>query len=131
MRLRSKIIILIIIVFIIFASWTVNYIKKGDFERYIDSHHSNIIPPVQYFFAMMLNLSGRKESALRWFLKVHEQYPKNSYAPIAWSEAIEILDQKSERARMTEEIEKFLQEYPDHPKSEIVRKKQYLLKYGY
>ncbi len=128
MRLQTKIAILIIIVLIVCASWTANYIKKGDFERYVDSHQSTIIPPVEYFFAVMLNLSGRKESALRWFLKVHEQYPKNSYAPRGWAEAIEILDERSERRRMEEEINKFLKEYPDDPKAEIMRKKLFILK---
>ncbi len=128
MRLHTKLFLLIIIVFVISTSWTINYIKKGDFERYIDSRHSTIIPPIQYFFAMMLNLSARKESALRWFLKIHEQYPKNYYAPLGWSEAIEILDQKNDRKRTEEEINKFLEEYPDGPKTEIMRKKLYLLK---
>lgn len=121
--MKKLIVFIVVIGALVF--WFKNCVQSGNFEKYLDAHPAPALnSTVEYYWGMLLNMADRKQSAAYRLHRVVEKYPKSEYAPLAWVEYIDILDDMGNRARTIEESKKFLQsEYSDHPKAEMIRKK--------
>jgi TolA-binding protein len=112
--------------------WFVDFVHTGRFERFLDSHpNASRNATIEYYWATLLDLAEHDTSAMYHYRRVFEKYPRNSYAPRAYFEFVQILDNAGNRSVVLEQCEKFLEKYPDHPKAETIRKKISLYKYGY
>jgi hypothetical protein len=120
----KKLVIFIVIV-VGTGFWFKNFVQSGQLERYLDSNpNPTVNPAVEYYWGMLLSFANHNQSAVYRFTRVIAKYPKSEYAPLAWVEYIETLDNMGDRAKTIEQSKIFLQsEYADHPKAEIVRKK--------
>ncbi|HBU69075.1 MAG TPA: hypothetical protein DEE98_01685 [Elusimicrobia bacterium] len=110
-----------VIILFFSAVW---FAKSGHLQAFLDSHPNTVVnPQLEYYWAVGLELSGREDSAVRRYARVLEKYPDSEYAPLAWFASIDYFDSMGNRPMVTEEGQKFLDKYPDHPKSELIRKK--------
>jgi len=122
-----------VIVIVILGFWVRDFVQSGQFEKYLDSHpNPEFNPQVEYYWGMGLSMSNRKQMAAYRLSRVVEKYPKSEYAPLAWAEYIQVLDDMGDRPKVLEEAKKFLEsDYASHPKAEIIRKKLRLIEHGY
>jgi len=126
-----------LVIFIIIAAaaafWLKNFVQGGQFEKYLDAHRNpQVNPAVEYYWGMLLDFTGHKRSAVYRLSKVVEKYPKSEYAPLAWAESIQVLDDLGDRGKVLEESKKFLNsDYACHPKAEIIKRKIEFIEHGY
>lgn len=112
--------------------FSVDFVRSGKLERFLDAHpNPRLNSAVEYYWAILLDLSGRKESALYRYERVKDNYEKMNYAPMAWSNMITIYFEDNKRSVVMEECEKFIEKYPGHPKVELCKKRINFIKHGY
>ena len=108
-----------------------DFIRSGECDAVLDRLKPSISAPIEYYWGVLLEMANRDQSALYRFGRVREKYEKTPYAPLAWAEQIEILDDKGDRNGVMEEGKQFLAAYPDHPRAEIIRRKLVVIENGY
>jgi hypothetical protein len=125
------------VIFVVFvaalAFWFKSFIQSGQLDRYLDANpNPSVNPAVEYYWGMILDFANHKQSAVYRFSRVAAKYPKSEYAPLAWAESIETLDDMNDRKRVIEESEKFINsQYASHPKAEKIRRKLMFIQHGY
>ena len=126
--------LMIFIIFVVLlAFWFKNFVQSGQLEKYFDTHpNPELNPVVEYYWGMLLNAANKDKSAAYRFHRVVEKYPKSEYAPRAWAEYIELLDNMGDRGKVLEESKKFLEsEYASSPKAEIIKRKIGIIEHGF
>lgn len=108
------------------------FVQSGQFEKFLDANPNNSLNPcVEYCWGMLLNLADHKDSALYRLSRVVSKYPKSTFAPDAWSEKIEILDDMGLKNRVMEEAKSFMQsDYASTPKAEVIKRKISIIEHG-
>lgn len=125
-----KLLILIILVLAVF--WVKDFVQSGKLVDYLDRHpNPSLNAPLEYYWGALLELGGRTSSAMYHLQRVQEKYADTPYGPLAWVERIDILDTKEDRNRVLEEGKQFLEAYPKHLKTELIRKKLSFIEHGY
>jgi TolA-binding protein len=128
--MRKFIIFLLIIGGIAF--WATNFIRSGDFDKYLDAHpNESIVPPINYGWGLLLSLSSKYEAAINRFNKVIEQYPKSDYAVAAMASINDALYDMNQSAKCVEQGQKFLEQYPNSDRAEIIRRRIQFIQHGY
>lgn len=108
-----------------------DFVVSGKFERFMDTHpNARINPAVDYYWAVLANLSKHSAAVKYHAARVMEKYPDSPYAPRAWAEVINLLYDAGNKPAMLDEGNKFLEKYPDHPAAEKIRKKVAFLDHG-
>ena len=120
--MRKIIVLLAVIIALMF--WSLNFVKSGKFERYLDNHPNEALnSSIEYYWTLTLELAGRVDSAKYRYQRIMEKYPDTEYAPLAWFALIEGMDEGGSRGLVLDECNKFIEKYPTHPKSDVLRKK--------
>src|SRR3989339_833916 len=108
--------------------WGRDFVRSGGVEKFLDKHYRpDINAPIEYIWAAGLELAAHTDSCLYRYRRIVNKYSKTSYAPLAWASIINIYFNDGRRSLVEEESIKFLEAYPDHNKSEVVRQRvQYI-----
>jgi outer membrane protein assembly factor BamD (BamD/ComL family) len=102
--------------------------RNGAFERFLDTHpHPQRNAAIEYYWGILVGLANHAQSAHYRLHRVVEKYPQTRYAPLAWAELIDRLFDEGKRPQVLEESAKFLSQYPDHFKAEIIKKRVYYI----
>jgi outer membrane protein assembly factor BamD (BamD/ComL family) len=126
-----KFLVLTIIVAVV-AVWCKGFVRSGRMDDYLDRHpNPQLNAPLEYYWGVLLELVSHTSSAEYRFERVQDKYPKSEYAPLAWSEIIEMLDGQGKHDQVVLEGKKFLVTYPQHPKAELIRRKIAVIEDGY
>lgn len=107
-----------------FIFWFTGYIKSGQFEHYLDSHpNPRVNSKIEYYWALMLNMADYKKSAIYRYQRVVTKYPEDEAAPLALAAISGIFYEDGDNNATIEVCEKFLEKYPEHKKSSLIRRR--------
>lgn len=126
-----KFILFCIAVFLL-GTWTSDFIHSGRFEKFLDAHpNPQVNPRLEYYWGTLLSLANHRTSAEYRFRRVRDQYPGSAYAPLAWVELIELIDDDGDRKAVLSESNSFLEKFRDHSKADFIKRKITYLQHGY
>ena len=105
--------------------WSINYVKTGKFQNYIDSNSKSAwAPKVQFDLGMVyyIILSDYKNAEYS-FKHLMENYPKSSYRAESLFQLGNLYEDTERRPEAKQVYKQLLDEYPNYRKFAIVRKK--------
>jgi outer membrane protein assembly factor BamD (BamD/ComL family) len=108
-----------------------NYVRNGKVEQFLDAHPATLRnAAIEYYWGVGLRYTHYDQAAIFRYRRVIQKYPDTAYAPLAWVDIIDMLDEQKDREGVFREVAQFVVNYPDHPKVEYLRKKVYFLQSG-
>lgn len=100
------------------------WVQSGEMDAYLDSHPNPAVnSQIEYYWGITLELAGRGDSARYRFKRISQKYPETDYGALAAAELINIAYEAGDRDTVVVEGQKFIEQYPDNPKVELIRKR--------
>lgn len=108
-----------------------DFFRSGKMEIFFDNHPKpGIESKIEYGVAFLADLANHKKSSENRYKRIIEKYPDEHIAPYAWVNLVELYEERNDKENELPLAKAFIEKYPDHEKTELIKRKISIIEHG-